>query len=945
MNVKKMNALLTRYSIKKTLAAFFILCLFIPPVHAQKPDETDLIRKNTNTASLLKMAKELRTRMEEKKKNAIRISQEKGWPAVLETDSGNKIEIREIGSDGRPVYFLSATMNAARAISTDKLWLNGGMGLSLSGGVGDTIREWDESGVLGTHTELSGRVFIGDGTAGLSNHSTHVAGIMMAAGIVPGAHGMANGAFLRDFDWNTDYAEMAAEGARGALVSNHSYVYITGWFYGYPYSNYWSWWGDTTISRTEDYNFGFYSVDAATVDSIEMMAPYYLICRAAGNEKGEGPAIQPILHYISDGTNWIPSTTVRDRDGGTYGFDCASAGFGVSKNVLTVGAVSDITTGYIASSDVVLAGFSSTGPSDDGRIKPDIVSNGISLYSTLAGSNNSYGVLSGTSMATPAVTGSLQLLQRHYHNLSGSFMRASTLKALVIHTADEAGPAPGPDYQYGWGLLNSAKAAKLLLGRGNIAFVSEQTLNNGGTYLSTVNATGREPLRVTICWTDPPGTPPAPALNPPTPMLVNDLDLRVDGTTYKPWILDPANRAAPATTGDNFRDNVEQVYVQSPAPGNHVITVSHKGSLAGGSQVFSIIVSGIYSQVPDPMPFNSTASGLSEIDLKWTRTANNNTLVAVSATPLFGAPSNGSSYAAGNPLPGGGTVIYNGSDSVFRHLALSPATSYYYKAYSVNSGLIYSFGLDATAATFCTSADAFPITEDFNHAGNFPGCWTQQVSGYGNFTDWSVSNSTNAGGSGYEMKASQTFTSGVTRLKSVFFNTIGVNQLILSFRHVFTGNGPGAVIKIQSSTDGLTWTDESWSYASGSSTIGPELATLAITHNLNSPSTMLAFVISGNLNIYSNWFIDDVTIKAPGYWVGGAGGAPNDWNTAANWGDLTIPASATDVYIPARTSLPVITNNPSSPATCHNLFIEKNATVTVLPEKKITVNGVVTLRQ
>jgi hypothetical protein len=523
-------------------------------------------------------------------------------------------------------------------------------------------------------------------------------------------------------------------------------------------------------------------------------------------------------------------------------------------------------------------------------------------------------------------------------------MRASTLKALVIHTADEAGPSPGPDYQFGWGLLNTAKAAKIISGKGNIAIINEQTLNNGATYTLNVNATGREPLRVTICWTDPPGTPPAPSLNPPNPMLVNDLDLRVDGDTYKPWILDPSNRSAAATTGDNFRDNVEQVYVQNPSPGNHVITVTHKGTLSGGAQVFSIIVSGIFSSLADPIPFLATAASSSEIDLKWTNNASNNTLVAVSDSPNFGSPVNGNAYVPGNLLPGGGTVIFSGSDSTYKHLSLSPATSYYYRAWSGSPGLIYSFGIDAGTATFCSNADAFPIVEDFNHSGNFPGCWTQQVSGYSNFIDWAVSNSTNAGGTGFEMKASPSFAYGVTRLKSLSFNTTGVTQLILTFRHMFIVDGPGAVIKVQSSADGLNWTDESWSYSSGSGTIGPVLANVTVTHNLNSPTTMLAFVVTGTLAVYINWYIDDVTIKAPGYWVGGTPASPTDWNTSANWGDGNIPSAGTDVYIPPRTSLPVVNNDPLTPALCHNLVIEKNATVSVLPGKKLIINGIVTLR-
>jgi hypothetical protein len=200
--------------------------------------------------------------------------------------------------------------------------------------------------------------------------------------------------------------------------------------------------------------------------------------------------------------------------------------------------------------------------------------------------------MSGTSMATPNVTGSLALLQQHYNNLHGIYMRSATLKGLVIHTADEAGPAPGPDYIFGWGLLDIAKAASVLSNT-TTAMVKEMTLGNGQTYTQNFKSNGTDPLRATICWTDPPGTPPPPSLNPPTIMLVNDLDLRIDGSAYKPWILDPANPSAAATNGDNIRDNAEQILIPTLAAGCHTLTVTHKGTLSGGSQAFSLILTGI----------------------------------------------------------------------------------------------------------------------------------------------------------------------------------------------------------------------------------------------------------------------------------------------------------------------------------------------------------------
>lgn len=120
----------------------------------------------------------------------------------------------------------------------------------------------------------------------------------------------------------------------------------------------------------------------------------------------------------------------------------------VAKNILTVGAVNDVNGGYLplqGPASVQMTGFSSYGPTDDGRIKPDLVANGWLLLSTW-GEPNYFAVIAGTSMAAPSVAGSLLLVQEHYEDMHGSddFMRAATLKALAIHSADETGAADGP---------------------------------------------------------------------------------------------------------------------------------------------------------------------------------------------------------------------------------------------------------------------------------------------------------------------------------------------------------------------------------------------------------------------------------------------------------------------------------------------------------------------
>ncbi|MFC2101939.1 S8 family serine peptidase [Bacteroidota bacterium] len=573
-----------------SLVSLFFILVAIGPVKSQNDNDLEAIYQATNRSALMQMGTRLKRQAEASKLQGLEEAAAKRWVVRNVSDQGRIVELKGVDWSGKPIYYSTVNLTAAKTVSANNVWSGGTLGLNLTGN-GVMMREWDAGAVRPTHQELAGRVVMGDGATSLSNHSTHVAGTMLATGISTNAHGMANQSTLRAFDWNYDYAEMAAEAANGALLSNHSYIYIAGWYHS---GSTWYWYGDTAVSQTTDYYYGFYLEDAAIVDQIAFDAPYYLVCKAAGNDRLGGPASQPVTHYIWAGNNWVLANAVRDLNGGPDGWECISSGFSVSKNILTVGAVYDIPNGYSSPGDVVHAAFSGTGPTDDGRIKPDIVANGIGLYSTLSGGNSSYGSMSGTSMATPNAAGSLLLLQEHYHTLHGNFMLAATIKGLAIHTSDEAGPNPGPDYKFGWGLLNVASAANTIT-QVCTSVIQEATLVNGSTFTLDLDATGTEPLVATLSWTDPAGTPPPVSLNPPNLMLVNDLDMRIDGDSYKPYILDPANIPAAATTGDNFRDNVEKIYIQNPAPGNHTLTITHKNSLAGGSQNFSLIVTGLSS--------------------------------------------------------------------------------------------------------------------------------------------------------------------------------------------------------------------------------------------------------------------------------------------------------------------------------------------------------------
>lgn len=117
--------------------------------------------------------------------------------------------------------------------------------------------------------------------------------------------------------------------------------------------------------------------------------------------------------------------------------------------------------------------------------------------------------------------------------------------------------------------------------------------------------------------------------------------------------------------------------------------------------------------VPNPANLVATASGTSQIDLSWALNANNdNVLLAWSPTSTFGTPVNGATYTPGSTLPGGGTVLYTGTNTAYSHTGLTPATTYYYKAYSFNTSNIYSAGITANATTQAVTLSVTPSNQN-----------------------------------------------------------------------------------------------------------------------------------------------------------------------------------------------------------------------------------------
>jgi hypothetical protein len=548
---------------------------------------------STRTSWLREFAQVEEARAVRAKREAVLWATLRGWPVRQERPDGTVVEIMAV-EDGRPIFYTTNNAAAAVSVSANHVHPGGSTGFGLTGD-NVILGIWDGGAVLATHTEFSGRVTQRDGATSANNHATHVAGTMIARGAQASARGMSYGARLWAHDWNSDTSEVAARAAEGLRVSNHSYGTLCGWQANGRGDGRWVWNGNPAISETLDWQFGFYSSASQTWDEICYNAPFYLPVFSAGNDRNQGPTSQPVEHWIRSGSTWVLSSTVRQLDGGPDGFDSVNIGTKMGKNVLSVAAVNDVIGGYNGPTSVVMSSFSSWGPTDDGRIKPDVSGNGVGLYS--ASSNGGYTTLSGTSMAAPNVSGSLGLLIQYFRQThGGADMRAATLKGLIIHTADEAGPAPGPDYSFGWGLLN-VRAAAQAIGRNLVVgnTLNEAVLQSGQVIEQAIYADGTQPLRATLSWTDPAGAVTSAALNNRTPKLVNDLDLRIvgPGGTHMPWILNPDSPANAAARADNIRDNVEQVLVQNPQPGYYTVRISAKNALQpSGSQAFSLVLTG-----------------------------------------------------------------------------------------------------------------------------------------------------------------------------------------------------------------------------------------------------------------------------------------------------------------------------------------------------------------
>jgi len=435
-------------------------------------------------------------------------------------------------------------------------------------GSGVGVLVYDGGYARGSHQDFSGRLTARD-SSGQSNHATHVSGTIAGDGSSSGGQslGMAPGATVESYgfeyngssiflyhnpgDFETDYDQ--AMNVHGVTIANNSI-------------------GTNTESNGfECVNQGDYGLMSSLIDAVvrgSLGSPYRVVWAAGNERQGSRCDVEGFGEYYS------------------------SAPPNNAKNQISVGALN--------SNDDSVTSFTSWGPSDDGRLRPDVSAPGCEVGSdggvTSAGSSSdsALSTLCGTSMASPTVCGLSALLLQDYRVQFPATPdpRNSTLKALLAHSAHDGGNV-GPDYQYGYGSVRIRDAIDLMR-EGNFF---EGTLDDQGSFLSyTVTVGGVDPeLKLTLSWDDVPGT-----VNV-RDALVNDLDLVVCdplGGRHYPWTLDPGAPASAAVkTAEDHLNNTEQVQVTAPMAG--VWTVELRAtSLPGGEQPFSLVSSHALDEGP-----------------------------------------------------------------------------------------------------------------------------------------------------------------------------------------------------------------------------------------------------------------------------------------------------------------------------------------------------------
>lgn len=378
-------------------------------------------------------------------------------------------------------------------------------------GIGVIVRD---DGIVGPHIDFQGRID-NTGASGIgSTHGDGVAGILTGAGnLDPTKRGMAVGSDVYVTNYNSSFLD-----AETTNLLDNGDAQITNSSYGNGCNG-----GYTSISRT---------VDLQTNTNTSVLHVF-----SAGNSGTSNCG-------YGAGSNWGNIT----------------GGHKQGKNVIATAN---------AYYNGVLETSSSRGPASDGRIKPDITAHGQGQLST--DENNAYLSFGGTSAAAPGIAGvSAQLYQLYQDQNDGQMPESALIKAALLNTANDYGNV-GPDFKFGWGLVNGLRAAMLLEDERFLEDTITQDSENN--HIITIPANTKQ-VRFMLYWNDP------AAVAGTSTALVNDIDLKVispSSSELFPWILDPSPNPTtldqPATNGEDHLNNMEQVLINNPEAGDYTLNI------------------------------------------------------------------------------------------------------------------------------------------------------------------------------------------------------------------------------------------------------------------------------------------------------------------------------------------------------------------------------------
>ncbi len=435
-----------------------------------------------------------------------------------------------------------------------------------------------------------------------SGHGTHVMGSMAGSGAASTGtyQGLAPQALI-----HFQAMEQFVQWPTGCTPASGYYPMFPA-FLNMPLEEAYSWGVRIHNNSWGGAGYGVYDSDAVDYDTFAHDNPNFLMTVAAGNEgidlNADGQVDPDSLLSPGTAKNVLTlgaSESVPNPSGGYAAYQWGSWG---------IFPTNPINTDYVSSNPMEMAAISSVGPTDDGRIKPDLVAPGTDIISAKATgapgtgwgahpTNTNYMYNGGTSMSSALAAGAAALVREYYIQTEMLVdPSAALIKATLINTAVdisgygnplyEAG-YPIPNMHEGWGRIDVGAATN---GAQRAFFDNPTALNTGETFTWQFEIGPNIPLKVTLVWTD----PPAAALAGTT--LVNNLDLTVmdhGGTIFYGNVFN-GGWSQPGGSPDSI-NTVENIFLFTPPPGRYTVTVSGT-NVPIESQSFALIVQGEFLQ-------------------------------------------------------------------------------------------------------------------------------------------------------------------------------------------------------------------------------------------------------------------------------------------------------------------------------------------------------------